>query len=99
MVPERIAIGLKGGDLICLRQADAGYRVPRGGSVKAKEVIAALVDMGLSIPARYTVTPGDSYWIATLDKRPAPVAIDPLKASSKPRRRNLSKLIDEEEGK
>jgi hypothetical protein len=69
--------------------------VPKSGSINAKYPIAALIDMGLLLPARYVVTSEESCWIGILESNP-PITIDPSKASKKPRKRGLGRLIDKE---
>ncbi len=94
-MPERIAFGVKGTEVIAIRQDDAGYSITKSRCVKAKNAIAALVGKGLSLPARYVVTAEESCWICILESKP-PIAIDPSKASKKPRRRGLNKLLEKE---
>lgn len=95
-MPDRIAIGIKGIDTICIRQDDNGYKVPKNGSIKTREMIATLISNGLSLPAKYAVTSNDSWWIATLESTSQPIVIQPSKVSPKPRKRGLNKLIDNE---
>lgn len=97
MMPERIDIGIKGANIICIRQDDAGYKVTKRGSLKARDIISSLVNNGLSIPAKYAVVPDDPYWYAELESKTSPIVICPSKTLKNPRKKGLGKLIDKEE--
>lgn len=96
-MPAYITIGVnKTGELLCLReQAHSGYRLPKGGCVKDKDLIKLITDSGVRLPSRYTVWKEDDCWLAKLDVHVSP-KVNTTKPPTKPRKHNLKTLLEEE---
>jgi hypothetical protein len=95
-MPTYITIGVsKAGDRLCLRaQPHSGYRLPKGGGVKDKDLIKLITASGVRLPARYTVWKEDDCWLATLDEHLSP-KVNMAKPPNKPRTRNLKGILEE----
>lgn len=89
-MPAHIIIGVKdSGATLAVRETDtSGWRLPKSGSLKKEDFIRWLIDKGLKIPARFSVTREDNGWLAVMDD-PKPLKVDIKKP---PRRRNTSAL-------
>ncbi len=97
-MPKYVVIGAKdAGRILCIReQANTGYRLPKSGTVKGRDLIESLVSMGVRIPARYTAIKEDDCWIATLDKPMLP-KVNMKKPPRKPKKDDLQSLRREVE--
>lgn len=95
-VQVQIEIGIDGPHTLCLRPSETGYKVPKSGSIHTCDVIATLITLGLSLPAKYAVTREDSCWLATLEPQAVPIASNPAKIPHKPRVKGLDRLMDKE---
>lgn len=95
-MPPYIAIGVNQiGDQLCLReQPDSGYKLPKGGSVKDKDLIKFISSSGIRLPARYTVLKEDGCWLAKLDEY-LPPKVNMANPPKRPRKRNLKGLLEE----
>lgn len=95
-MPSYVTIGVdKTGKCLCLReQAPSGYKLPRSGSVKDKELIANIVALGVRLPARYAVWQENGYWLAILDAHFSP-KVNMSNPPKNPRKRDLKGLLEE----
>ena len=97
-MPQYIEIGASNdGSMLCIREkSDAGYKLPKSGSVKDKDLIRFLVAAGVRLSARYTVTKEAGYWLAALDDPSSPKV--EMKKPPRKKRTNLEGLAKEVEG-
>ncbi|NCC67032.1 MAG: hypothetical protein EOM14_02390 [Clostridia bacterium] len=86
-----LGISLDGTKIFIKEHGEDGFKVIKSGSIKAHEFISALTKCGVHLPARYIVTKTDGGWIATLT---SPVLSRVNKTTAKPRKQNLSPLIE-----
>ena len=96
-IVTRITVGVSNaGDRLCLREdAASGYKLAKGGSIKDKRLIQHIVNVGVRLPARYTVWKEEACWLAALDEH-FPPTVNMDMPPSKPRKRNLKHLLVEE---
>lgn len=98
-MPSYIEIGVSSdGRVLGIREKpDTGYKLPKSGSVKAKELICFLVSAGVRLPAKYIVTNEGDCWKAVLVKPSSPIPTVNTKKPPRKKRMNLSGLVKEVE--
>lgn len=98
-MPSYIDIGASSdGHTLCIREKpDIGYKLPKSGSVKAKELIRFLVEAEVRLPAKYIVTNEGNCWKAVLVNPSSPIPTVNTKKPPRKKRMNLSGLAKEVE--
>ena len=97
-VPQFVEIGVSDhGRTLCIREKqETGYRVSNN-SIKANNLIQHLVNAGIHLPAKYSVTKEDCCWIAKLE--PAnPPTIDMTRTPPRRKVRDMTEFMKEVSG-
>lgn len=55
--------------LILVPSDECGVQIPNSGSIRIPEFIAQITDRGIRLPARFTVSKDDEYWIGKLQSQ------------------------------
>ena len=72
-LPTKFVIGAAlNGEMLCLKEdPEKGYSATKSGSIKAKEIVAFLMENGVELPARYVIHKEDNCWTAELVQKDA----------------------------
>ncbi len=94
-LPPYFEIGVSAdGHTLCFREKENGYKRLKSGSVKDARPIRYILDQGVHLPARYTVTEQSGVWIGTLDKQKQP-ALNITKPPRRPKAKKLEGVLQE----
>ncbi len=95
-LPEYIEIRVgERGSVLGVKENTEGYRISKSGSIKkqGKRVIERLLEHGVRLPARYSVTREGDYWLARLEEQEIPTLN--TKKARRPREKNVTGLYRE----
>ncbi len=94
-LPPCFEVGVSAdGRMVCFREKEGGYKLLKSGYVKDKALVQYILDQGVHLPARYTVTEHDGIWVGTLDEQKQP-ALNMTKPPRRPKVRNLEGVLQE----
>lgn len=82
------------GHTICFRAKDGGHKLLKSGHVKDKALVQYILDQGVHLPARYTVTEQNGIWVGTLDEQKQP-ALNMTKPPRRPKTKKLEGVLQE----
>lgn len=82
------------GRTICFRTKEGGHKLLKSGYVKDKALVQYILEHGVHLPARYTVTEQSGVWVGTLDEQKQP-ALNMTKPPRRPKAKKLEGVLQE----
>ena len=98
LLPTYITIGVSsnGGEIVLAEGDDSGYKPPKSGYLKDPNLIRAIVERGIELPARYRMEQmEEGVWLGTLLNPPQKTELPIKPMPKRPRKSGLSAMMPE----
>lgn len=96
LIPASITIGIccDGKEIVLAEKEESGYKLPKSGSLRDPNLTRAIVERGISLPARYQMKQlEDGVWIGTLCDPPQAAGVTKKPIPKRPRKSGLAAMM------